>query len=687
MHIFAHCKTMDMDFKIKFSDIIKHLGLGIAMCALTIVLVPQISSAVTSEADKLSPVLENIRSVFDSTGIVGQVLLLVFAYIIGLLVQTVISILYGHGFNGMSIDEYCYCARQFGRFSDRDFPDWVFWSSRPDKVLRELTDQTELKLNSETRSEWLILNQLFEGIYFIMLVGLITLTAISGEIPMALKIAIFVVCFFQFLASKIRYFIRHQLFSLSAATLSFLLFIVAGAILSCHKVGNKYLFMAIGMLLTFLCARFFAKQHLLSMGSLCSSDKSSLDKLLCQTGLPTAFILIRTNTAKYLGKTLESIAKQNYPSVKVILLEDSVLRKDEAPMSVEDCIRTYEERFSKLNVLYYKSDKSGPCALSDEIQDLFLKVSTSRDVAIMVDSDDYLACDEVVSEIVTRIYRSGADICISSFEIFGKMSLNYAKDYHNILVRRISGLKLPLNYSLYNRLAHKDLVDDIYHISTIGWVKSYRRSVIENYVGIKRRSGYGDFVRKHGLRIYEDFPDILALLSSKAGVCAIHNPSHRFRKEEGSVTTSVGIENYRVQIPGFLALACMLSKAAASLTWQPKGTADFIRTRFSVYKFIQYLDVVLDKELAKAECLISEDGRRFGARDFVESYLQLLDEALSEVEGTKERSDGQWLKMAYLNEMKVIEKEKIMDFKHKELHYQVICDGIRSYNEFANQGK
>ena len=171
---------MDMDFKIKFSDIIKHLGLGIAMCDLTIVLVPQISSAVTSEADKLSPVLENIRSVFDSTGIVGQVLLLVFAYIIGLLVQTVISILYGHGFNGMSIDEYCYCARQFGRFSDRDFPDWVFWSSRPDKVLRELTDQTELKLNSETRSEWLILNQLFEGIYFIMLVGLITLTAISG---------------------------------------------------------------------------------------------------------------------------------------------------------------------------------------------------------------------------------------------------------------------------------------------------------------------------------------------------------------------------------------------------------------------------------------------------------------------------------------------------------------------------
>ena len=230
-------------------------------------------------------------------------------------------------------------------------------------------------------------------------------------------------------------------------------------------------------------------------------------------------------------------------------------------------------------------------------------------------------------------------------------------------------------------------MDDIYHISTIGWVKSYRRSVIENYIGIKRRSGYGDFVRKHGLRIYEDFPDILALLSSKAGVCAIHNPSHRFRKEEGSVTTSVGIENYRVQIPGFLALACMLAKAAASLTWQPKGTADFIRTRFSVYKFIQYLDSVLDKELAKAECLISEDGRRFGARDFVESYLQLLDEALSEVEGTKERSDGQWLKMAYLNEMKVIEKEKIMDFKHKELHYQVICDGIRSYNEFANQGK
>ena len=107
-----------MDFKLKFSDIIKHLGLGIAMCALAVMIVPEISSAIYSSIDA-----DKIRSILDSTGIVGQVLLLIFAYILGLLVQTAISILYGHGFNGMSIDEYCYSARQFGRLSDEDFPD------------------------------------------------------------------------------------------------------------------------------------------------------------------------------------------------------------------------------------------------------------------------------------------------------------------------------------------------------------------------------------------------------------------------------------------------------------------------------------------------------------------------------------------------------------------------------------
>lgn len=669
-----------MDFKLKFSDIIKHLGLGIAMCALAVMIVPEISSAISSSIDA-----DKILSILDSTGIVGQVLLLIFAYILGLLVQTAISILYGHGFNGMSIDEYCYSARLFGRLSDDDFPNWVFWSSRPGKVLRELTDQTELKLKSETRSEWLILNQLFEGIYCILLVGLITLTILSTQVPQLLKIAIYSVCIFQFVASRVQYFILHQAYSLSAAIINFALFIVAGSIMCSYQEDNKFLFMAIGMLLTFLCARFFAKRHLLSMDSLNVTDRTALNKLLRQTGLPTAFVLVRTNSARHLDKALESIAQQNYPSIKVILLEDAVPRKGEGNKSVENCVRDCEEKFSGLNILYYRSDRSGPSALTDEIHELFLKVSTDGDISIMLDSDDYFASEEVISDIVTKTYRSGAGICVSTFELFGRMSLNYAKDYHNLLVKRISRLKLPLKYNLHNRLMHKELVNDIYHISTIGWVKSYRRQVVEEYVSLKNRSRYSSFVMKHSLRIYEDFPDILALLSCKEGICAIHNPSHRFRKEEGSVTTAVGVDNYSTQIPGFLAVTCLMAEKAAELVQLPEGTPEFIRKRFTVFKFIQYLDVVLDKQLSNDACLKTDDSGYFCAKDFVVNYLQLQNEALRDSGRTDTGNSGDWLMEAYLNEIQVIEKEKIMDFKHKDLHTQVIREGIMRFNYFITE--
>ena len=46
-------------------------------------------------------------------------------------------------------------------------PDWIYWTDKPDIVIQEITEQTEIRLNSESKSEYFLLNKLFQGLFFV----------------------------------------------------------------------------------------------------------------------------------------------------------------------------------------------------------------------------------------------------------------------------------------------------------------------------------------------------------------------------------------------------------------------------------------------------------------------------------------------------------------------------------------
>lgn len=611
-----------MDFKLKLSDIIKYIALGLAVCVIFFL---GFENAVDSQNKDVlefmksfekgfyGRFLKHLKYLFESISFLGPILAIVFIYILGLIIQTIIRIIYGVTYCGMSISEVSFFIKKFGKYLGYDSPDWLFWSFRPDRVVMDLTEQTEIKLNSDTRSEWLILNQLFQGLHFISLIALCV-----AYIPLfsenRILVSIFGITVVLLLIFS-RFFPTRPLLSLLANLSLIVTVMILLCITGSFNAFSIVKICPVILLLTYFCAIYYARKHILSMASVSVSDKESLNNILLAHGVPTAYILIRTNSDKYISDTLESISIQTYPNIKVIILEDK-----DASETIYDNVNIInkEKCEEKLDIIYYKSDVTGPYNLSVEIRDRFLDLSSDEDIAIILDSDDYFASNSVVSDIVTKMSEKDANICVSSFVPFGKMSLNYAKNYHNKLVKKLAKLRLPLTRSLYNSICHPNLIEDIHHISTIGWVKSYRRPILEKY---KQLMDYGKEVyierwnielgNKYGNDIkvskYEDFPDILVHLLKEAKIVAISSPSHRFRKEPGSVTTNGDVMNYKVHIPAFLILTGVIIKNAykkeiASKNQEKSFKFNFVANadkivvnQFIPYKLIQYWDIVKDK--------------------------------------------------------------------------------------------
>ena len=198
-------------------------------------------------------------------------------------------------------------------------------------------------------------------------------------------------------------------------------------------------------------------------------------------------------------------------------------------------------------------------------------------------------------------------------EIFGEKNLNYSKNHHNELVK-----DLCYDISLSDVGTHRsesentggkrerlcpicpeDLLreDLLYRISTIGWTKCYKKSVLMKYQDLleKYANNFEEYQK------YEDFPDIVALMDKDTRICSVARNSVLFRKSANSVTTSVTPDNYEKQIPYFLYLAKALTEDSKNCDDKEskysliKGGDAVVTEQLIPYKFVQYLNVVYKK--------------------------------------------------------------------------------------------
>ena len=582
--------------KLKISDILKYIILGLIEVVIVVAILYQHESSLVKDISSYKSSLPLSGNEMDEgykTLIITVIPIatLTALYLIGYITQSIILLFLGGQILGTGITEMTRYLRGNPRLiigRDR-YPDWIHWSNSPDKVITSFQEHLEAQGNNEAKAEFLYSGQLFQGICFALIMatpftcfedaplwsipvifaGLIIINLISRTLAPAPYIAALIVTGFQI-------------------------------VMCCCNVRCPFSFIWPGCLaISLLFSYQLSKKQIIRFGILAkSSEENDFQKILLRFGVPDAYILVRAHKKKYLDEALDSIAQQDYPGIKTVVLIDA---KSREKASIQSLVENKQKEHN-LNILCSTAKHSGPAALAYEIRNIFVKYATQDDIAIMLDSDDLFNSPGVVTSIMTQMYRSVSDICLLSFEVFGQTSLNYSMNRHNELVKEIARER---------RCWHPQRLDKkkkLHRLSTIGWTKCYRKDTVKYYQDLLKAPFEthedGKDVPYEGNIKYEDFPDIITLLRKKARICAVPKTSIRFRKYPGSVTTSIIWNNYGSYIPYFLRLCkTFVSEKKKDLI---EGAVEIVDNRLVPYKITQYFNILkTDKKVR--ELLILED--------------------------------------------------------------------------------
>lgn len=358
------------------------------------------------------------------------------------------------------------------------------------------------------------------------------------------------------------------------------------------------------VLILSVIAKTFAIRFLMKLGhmeNVCKGVKDISKLSFSPNEYPTAFVLIRTtrkegnnkkqeqqetevtgekdkNEYKYIENALRSVATQDYPNVRIIILEDveSINKSKTENLEIKTIIEVIRKEFGQEwgRLISYNQDKcEGPAGAAFRIRELFLMVAKERDIAIMLDDDDTLRHDGAISDIVLHMCMNQAEICLCSFETIEDMHLNICNNggkTHNDIVKRLEEKAEMFDTSKVM-------------VSSIGWTKAYTKKQVEKYnnniLGTQiqvvknveveekkiEREKAADIYRE--LKRYEDFPDILVLASSNKGgapprITGVSIPTHNYSKHTGGITTIPDICDFKNARPKFLVLTLKLAFAA-----------------------------------------------------------------------------------------------------------------------------
>lgn len=220
------------------------------------------------------------------------------------------------------------------------------------------------------------------------------------------------------------------------------------------------------------------------------------------------------NADRYLRRCLDSVIKQNFVKMEVLLLNDG--SQDE---SLKIC-REYEERDLRIRVI----DKENT-GVSDT-RNLGMRLAKGKYLQFM-DSDDWLA-DDAVESMVTAAERAGCDFLIADFYRVNKD--RYVEKKH---IRRTE----VMSREEYAMEMAKEPADYYYGVM---WNKLYRREIIE----------------RHGLSCStsmnwcEDFLFNLEYIRYADRFLALPKPVYYYMKRKGSLvsTEAVSVDAVRVKL-------------------------------------------------------------------------------------------------------------------------------------------
>jgi hypothetical protein len=433
----------------------------------------------------------------------------------------------------------------------------------------------------------------------------------------------------------------------------------------------------------------FAVKFLTKLGNMekvCENEKIMSNLPFQLNELPTVYVLIRTTDRQKrsndcLKDALNSVAKQDYPNIKIIVLDDV----DETEKSkTQDIIVESKRNHNNLSISYDKHQCGGPAGAAYYIREIFLRVASERDIAIMLDDDDTLNYSSAISDIVLHMYKYKADICLCSFEVVENLNLNICNKggkTHNKIVE-----KLEREARVFD--------ESIVMISSIGWTKVYKYSQIEKYnnfiLKTKLKEKEEAKVLYEKLARYEDFPDILVLSSSVDGklpiLTGLSRPTHNYTKRKGGITTTPNINDFKIARPQFLVLTLNLALNSDKENWNITSENVLNIVRFVLFKTLQISNILMGykKKFIEGDKDLSDFGK-LKANYFYKILCNCIEEEVKDIHLLNKYlklflGDQTFYEKNEKSEMKYLVK-KALEFMYNENKDDIDIDDLKYFYE------
>lgn len=234
---------------------------------------------------------------------------------------------------------------------------------------------------------------------------------------------------------------------------------------------------------------------------------------------------------KYLNKCVESILKQTYKNLEIILVDDG-----SPDLCGEICDR-YKQKDNRIIVIHQENK-----GLSGA-RNTGLSRATGKYICF-IDSDDYIK-QNMIETLFNNLKLTNSDISICGFSQVGEDEIIEKAQKESTI--EVMNKETCLKKILYHK----------YNIDIVTWNKLYKKELFNN---IKFPEG----------KIYEDFATIPFLIDKANGICCTNQKMYYYVQREGSINND---SNFNVKI--------------YDLTENLKIMEDFIGGKYSrIYKDI-----------------------------------------------------------------------------------------------------
>lgn len=288
-------------------------------------------------------------------------------------------------------------------------------------------------------------------------------------------------------------------------------------------------------------ARFYAKLFILSLDAYKDVLDISIDKYMHKFGVQRVFITMRAKSnSDFFENAIRSVYEQDYYDINLVILEDSATPTLEN--RITSVSKNYKGKEKNIHLLYYHSLCGSPAAASYKIRNIILNVADREDdIIFILDDDDVLAHNHVVSDVVCQMNKRKADICLVKYDIIGSPEMNIARNggsTHNNLTTKL--YKEEFAFTI-------EQVPCFCFAATLGWSKIYRMDTLKKYfLMINATKEKLDKNRVNlNLKSYEDFPDILVFLIPGTRVTGLEQPAYLYRKHPKSATRKISKEAFQ----------------------------------------------------------------------------------------------------------------------------------------------